>query len=323
MKVVNLQNIKENYFDIIKRSKGKKVYFVLKADAYGLGIVMIAKTLISLGAFHFAVVNVKEALILRRLNKNINILLLSDFSLEEKEILKNNNICVTISSISKIQMIQDMDIEIKINTGMNRFGLALEEVDEALMWVGKNNLNLVGIYTHIGNYHSQEFFKQYYKFSNIIKKRENINIHFVSSKGLDLQMDLYNTVRVGRALYRDNSLLLVEKIERINYCLKDSVIGYNDYTMSENGYIGIINMGYSDGLIRANNGRLVYINQKYYKIVSICMNHTLILVDQDVKENDEVELIGENVKIGYVSNYLKTIDYEILTSFPNQNIMYK
>ncbi len=322
MKYVNLRNIVNNLNEIKRVSNGKNIYAVLKANAYGHGLKRIFELLVSEHINYFCVSNINDALYLRSLNKSVNILLLSDFSLNDIEILKNNDITVTISKKEKISFLDNMKIELKVNTGMNRYGINPDDFYECLDLISKKNLKLIGIYTHIGDYGSATFYDQYLKFYNLVKKIDKINIHLQSSNGLEMDMDFFNSVRVGMALYRDNSMKIEEKISNIVYAKENEVVGYNDYKMTKDGYLGVINIGYSDGLLRANKGRYVYIKNNFYKIVSVCMNHTIVLVDESIKEGSKVTLLGEEVKIEYIKDYLKTNAYEVLVSFPNQGIIY-
>lgn len=73
--------------------------------------------------------------------------------------------------------------------------------------------------------------------------------------------------------------------------------------------------GYADGIIRKNTGRIVFINNKEYKIVgNVCMDMLFVKVDEDVQVDDEVEILKDISHIENVSKHLETIPYEVLCS---------
>ena len=79
--------------------------------------------------------------------------------------------------------------------------------------------------------------------------------------------------------------------------------------------IAIVPIGYADGIIRANKGRFVYINNKKYQIVgNICMDMLFIKVDQTIKVKDKVIIIKDIKHIKEIAKHLNTIEYEVLCS---------
>ena len=95
---------------------------------------------------------------------------------------------------------------------------------------------------------------------------------------------------------------------------KGEVVGYNGMFKAEKDTkIGVIPVGYADGIIRKNTGRYVYINNNKYKIVgNVCMDMLLVEIDENVHLYDTVELLKDNKHIEETAKYLETIPYEIL-----------
>jgi alanine racemase len=106
---------------------------------------------------------------------------------------------------------------------------------------------------------------------------------------------------------------LYTKVAMVKIVPKGEKIGYGmTYQTSEDEYIATLPIGYADGLIRANQGRNVYINGKYYPIVGrVCMDQIMVKVDKDVKVHDEVEIFGEHISLASMAKELNTIPYEI------------
>ena len=134
-----------------------------------------------------------------------------------------------------------------------------------------------------------------------------------------------NGSRLGIIMYgitdnKDLNLLstfkLYSEIIQINKLNPGDILGYNGiYKCKKEELIGVIPIGYADGIIRKNTGRYVYINDKKYKIVgNICMDMLFIKIDKDVRLHDKVLLIKDNNHLNEISKYLKTIPYEIICS---------
>ena len=90
--------------------------------------------------------------------------------------------------------------------------------------------------------------------------------------------------------------------------------GYNGIFKAEKDTkIGVVPIGYADGIIRKNTGRHVYIKGRKYKIVgNICMDMLFVDVDENVNLYDKVEVLKDNKHIEETAKYLETIPYEIL-----------
>ncbi|MDO4963076.1 MAG: alanine racemase [bacterium] len=112
-------------------------------------------------------------------------------------------------------------------------------------------------------------------------------------------------------------LKLISKVIEIKDVEKNEYIGYGlKYKTESNCKVAIVPIGYADGLSLNNSGRFVTINDKKYKIVgSINMKMITILVDDDVKLEDEVIVIGEDARS--ISAYTKTTPQNLFTTIPS------
>ena len=90
--------------------------------------------------------------------------------------------------------------------------------------------------------------------------------------------------------------------------------GYNGiFKAKRDTKIGVLPIGYADGIIRKNTGRHVYIKGIKYKIVgNICMDMLFVEIDENVNLYDKVEVLKDNKHIEETAKYLETIPYEIL-----------
>ncbi len=324
MLLLNIKQVKENY---LFYAKIKKVYAVIKSNAYGFGIKKIYKTLKKAGCNYFSVIDINEAIYLRKLDKKINILLLSDFDYNDLKKIIKNKIILTISSLEKFDKIYNLNnkikIELKIDTGMHRFGLSKNEYNAIIEKLkDKPNIKLLGVYTHMATNKSNFFYD--YQFNNFksLKINQNIDIHVSSSFGY-LYDNYTNTLRIGYGLYK-NSIYLYGKIIKIFKLKALEGLGYDlKYKANNDKLVAIVNIGYYDGLSRNFSNLYAYLNNKYVKIIgNICMNHCFILVDKSAKINDQVEFIGDHIKLEEIAKNLKTTPHEIIINLNKSNIKY-
>ena len=137
--------------------------------------------------------------------------------------------------------------------------------------------------------------------------------------------DFVNGCRLGIIMYGfttekilglPSTFRLISEVVKINELQKGDTLGYNGaFEAEENTKIAVVSIGYADGVIRKNTGRMVYINDKPYEIVgNICMDMMFVKVDDEVQVHDEVEVLRDNEHIEEVAKYLDTIPYEILCS---------
>ena len=82
-------------------------------------------------------------------------------------------------------------------------------------------------------------------------------------------------------------------------------IGYGaSYQAKEDIKVAVLPVGYYDGIGSKNNGRFVLINnKKYYMVGQMSMNMMIIKIDDSVKINDEVTLLGDSITPGTLASF--------------------
>lgn len=338
---INLDAIKQNVANAIEFAKKDYAFAVVKANAYGHGVVDISRVALEAGATHLAVATFDEALDLRKEFPKAPILVMGYTEPRFFQEASKYAITVTISNMEQIKVLakftDQLKVHFKVNTGMNRLGFStLSEIREAYVAIRYNtNVITEGIFTHfatadmmdIGYYHKQ--FKLFEEIVDDIGKFFKI-IHCQNSAATlyPLEgMEKCNAFRLGIAMYgynpsdeKDASFELTPALELFSHVSsilnlkKGSKVGYGaTYALKADGKVATIPIGYADGIIRASSGRDVMINGKRFPIVGrVCMDQLMILVDDSVALDDKVELIGSSITIGEVSRHLNTIDYETL-----------
>ncbi len=334
MKVL-LSNIEDNVKTIITTYPGYQYYFgVVKADSYGHCDNEVVKRIIKGGCNYLAVSSLEEALQIRKELKDIPILCLGVILPQFLPICIENKITITIPSLEygknmPKELLPKLICHIKIDTGMNRLGLKNEkEVTELYSYLKKYGCKTEGIYTHIYEASNQEKTeKQFDKFLQLtsgIPLLEIPIVHIAQSETVASfsKLPYVNGCRLGVIMYGITSTLLplkstfslISQIIEIKDLKKGETVGYNGIYQAQNDEkIGIVAIGYADGVIRKNTGRDVFIYGKRYPIIgNICMDMLMVKIDDTVKLYDEVEIIKDKEHLIEISDYLETIPYEVM-----------
>ena len=358
-KIISKKNLLNN-IKWVKELTAKQTLIcaMVKANAYGHGLEQVVQA-VKEDVDFFGVANLDEALGVRLLAPLSKVLIVG--KTDDFIMAIENDISFSIFSLQEMQnLIQKMNnyaglkipkIHIKINCGMNRFGVSsISEFQKVYKLALANNIIVEGVFTHFSTAGVDEeiFVKQKLKFKNFIKEIPNnqLPIIHIGGSGVLLknnkktiyklpEIDLdFNMVRVGILLYgyspskKIDGLKKVMKIEskivQIISVKKGEYVGYGkNFRAKKDMQVAIVPIGYADGLLRAySKGSLKIIkkigeSRKIYnsKIIgNICMDLTMI----DVSEVENVE-VGDRVIVldnaEKMANELSTISYEILTNF--------
>jgi alanine racemase len=323
---------KSNFFynlDICsKQAKSKdKIAIVLKDNAYGHGLIQIAKLSQEYGLTKAVVRDIKEA---QKIEKYFEqILILADTT---KETLAH---CfhITINSLEDINKIGAYNnVAIKIDTGMHRNGIEPNELEACIYRALEQKLTITSIFTHYKNADklSSEYFWQKDKFKLLKQEVKEIcaklNIpkiifHSSNSSGL-FRDDNFNDnfARIGIAAYGylENEIplknpklkpvlsLITNKIST-RVLKKNQSVGYGGaFTASKNMTISTYDIGYADGFLRIDP-TIPFITEDGYKLLGrVSMDNMSLECDKD-----EICLFNNVKKLANIHN---TITYEILTS---------
>lgn len=337
---INIKNLIYNIGYIkTKLNKNTKICLMVKANAYGHGIKNIVLNTYDI-VYYYGVATVEEAIKVRRLT-NKNILICGKCLNYKKAII--NSIEISVDNIEELKKIAQISknlnlkafIHIKVNTGMNRYGVkSIKKFKELVNFISnEKNLILKGVFTHFCSIISnKDFFnkqqKRFKEYTKLIKDK-NILIHTGGSEIAFLKNN-YDMIRVGIGAYGysdlDKNLKPVmsynSKIISTFYVNKNEFIGY-DITFKANSKIkiGIVPCGYADGINRnLSNNYSIKIKNDYCKIVGkICMDCFMVIIPAYVKENDIVTIFDNAKKMSLKSD---TIVYEILVNIKNERNKY-
>lgn len=341
---VNKKEFKNNVKKIKDYSK-KEIMPVIKANGYG---TYINKELDILNMFNIVgIAVVDEGVELRNIGYKKDILLLNQASIDEIDDILNNNIIVGLSSMEFLNHIGDksLRVHLEIETGMNRTGIKLNELETFINEVKKyKNVIVEGIYTHLSsadfdtNYTNKQL-DIFNKAVMIVKNSfDTIKyIHSQASNGLlNYKDDNTNIVRAGIIMYGYDSFLganelidfkpickLKTKITFIKEIDEGEKVSYSQkFTANKKLKVATIPIGYADGLRRElfNKGEVV-INGKRAKIIgTICMDSCMIdITNIDAKIGDTVYIWDNKIiTLDEVAEKCNTINYEIISTISNR-----
>ena len=338
---VNLKNIEFN-LNQIENLTQKKAIPVIKANAYGLGSIEVAKYLSKKNFKLFAVANLQEALEIKNFGLDNKIFIMGNNDKDDLKLAIENGFSITISSwddiknLEKLKTSKEVLIHIKIDTGMGRIGFSSEDSDGVIKYINKNKLGTIqGIYSHLSSADENED-EFTLKQINLFKRHEeNKDIpfkHILNSPGIFKYSKYTNTnyVRPGISMY---GILLfdtpLKKLLKPVFTLKTKVIyiktlnnntfiSYGKTAEGEKGdIIATLPIGYADGLDRRfSNGGTVKIHGKKCTIIGrICMDMTMIIIPNNLKNKvgvgTEVEIYGQDINekaqsIGSIADELMT-----------------
>lgn len=337
---IDLKQIEHNFL-VYKRylRKNVNIMAVIKADAYGHGDVMIARTLSKMGVNLFAVSNIDEAVGLRNSGITGEILILGYTSPKYAKTLSFLDLTQTIVSEEYAEELAKSKYEVKcqiaIDTGMNRIGISAIPLDDAETMIRNISRKLIvnGIFTHLCVADSNTLSDKQYtmmqlkRFKDIVDRIYDLDLPYIhcynSAGGLNYLEDtefnnrIGNIVRLGILLYGlkpDKSMDIPQDIKpamtwkSVISMVKNVPIGQSigygrTFITQRTSRIATVTTGYADGYSRqlSNKGFMILAGKKAPIVGRICMDQTLIDVTEipEAKMGENVILIGECNKFSY------------------------
>ena len=251
-----------------------KILAVVKADAYGLGAVEVARYLEDKVEM-FAVTTVEEGIELRQNGIDIPILVFTPINEYDAQEHRKYSLTATIDNKECIEIIANSGesphpCHLKVNIGMNRLGCHVEEAESLLKEMSRHSsIEITGIYAHLAkakNRSKKETIKQINTFVKLIKGIDEKGIkrglaHLANSTAfLRYPESRLDMVRLGTLLYGQTSFPLPESRElatpfrafarviATREVYKGDSVGYGgDYVAHKKQRIAIISIGFGDG----------------------------------------------------------------------------
>lgn len=326
---INREKLLENY-DAAKKLSHQEVWPVLKANAYGHGLEQVAVILKERRFEYIIVDSYYEALKIWNVS-NQKVLLIGPILPYNYSKIDWSRVTIMVQSVDQIRELaalgKKIKIHLKINTGMNRQGIEVEEVAEAVRAIKMSDkLRLEGVMSHLADADNDDNSWTEIQENNFRKAIELIKIeglkpkyfHLAATAGMTkTKLGELNAIRLGLGLYQQ-TLRMVSTIIKVRKVKRGEKVSYGGiYKFDEDSFIGIIPVGYYEGLDRRLvNNKMVKYKNNYYPIVGrICMN--MCVVNFGMTEPNlygEVEIIGKDREdsIEEMAKLMGTISYEVL-----------
>tara|TARA_B100000287_G_scaffold332681_1_gene317754 strand:+ start:2532 stop:3581 length:1050 start_codon:yes stop_codon:yes gene_type:complete len=333
--VIDYELVRKN-IQIVKSKLPKDCNFmgVIKSDAYGHDLEMTVKALDDV-VDGYGVVRLEEAMKIRESSLKPILAMQGVYSSDAYDSLKQKNIWSVVHSISQLPLAKKYQEEIifwiKINTGMNRLGIGLDELDQFQSFFNDSNVLMTHLACadnpkdELNNVQFQNFNNAYNQIS--IKMSRSI----LNSAGVfNFPEYSYDWVRVGIAMYGGidfpdlkTAMTFRSQIISIQSLDVNERIGYGGRVKTEkSSKIAIIYCGYADGYPQtAIDGTCVLVNGHLAEIIGR-VSMDLISIDitgiQDCKIGDWCELWSPELSILENAKKNSLISYELMTKMSHR-----
>ena len=344
---VNIGNVEHNISQLKKFiPHDKKILAVVKADAYGHGVLMLTPTFVATGIHMLGVASLDEAQQLRDAGFDLPILVLGAAPIWAFDWVAENNITISIFSEQHLLAAKQafektglkVPVHVKIDTSMNRIGISPDKAVDYINLVQKSDfMELKGVFTHFACAENREVTtNQINIFKEVVKQienREKLVIHCANTAttiAYQHDLDFTNMVREGIGLYGlmpdlpanttqkpDLKQIIGLKGRIVNIHTADSGSGVSyAYTFKtpKTTQIATIPIGYADGVPRKMSNKLLgKLNGKIVKqIGNITMDQMMFdITGVEASEGDIITLLDEDLSINTWAKELETINYEL------------
>jgi len=340
---VNLKAIAHNIRELRRMTNPKACFMaVVKANAYGHGIIEVARESLENGAEALGVANIEEGIQIRKAGFDAPVLIFGYTPPMHVKKLIEFNLTQTVCSYEISEKLskaaakygKKIKVHIKVDTGMGRLGLlwAIKDnsVSEILSISRLPMLELEGIYTHFATADESDRSyadKQFAIFTDFLNELRIAGLeipvtHAANSAAIINMPETHlDMVRAGISIY---GLYTSEEVDRSIIKLKPAMelktkiihlkkvpagfkVSYGiTYETEKPTTIATVSIGYADGLNRllSSNGRMLVCGQKAPIVGRVCMDLTML----DVGEIPEVAMEKEVVIFGKQGDSSITVD---------------
>lgn len=329
---IDLGRLKENFLNI-RNKTNTRVMAVVKADAYGHGMLRCVEALESLGSSrpeYYAVALLEEAIELRKSFPSVRILVFAPAESDELVFFDEYDLIATVGEPWQLEMLEEaftyrsekpLKVHLKTDTGMGRIGVRFNDAAAYMRrLIAIPGISVDGIYTHFAT--SDEYDKsfaglQLERFCGIVDELKASGVDYglahCSNSGaiLDMPDAYFDMVRPGIILYGyypslDTSasvevspvMSLISTVSTVKRLKKGETVSYGRrYTASEDTTIVTVPIGYADGFVRGLTNRCqAIINGNIIRQAGqVCMDRIMFEAgDAEVSAGDRVVLLGRD-----------------------------
>lgn len=345
---IDLDALADNVRLLKSRANGAALVAVVKANAYGHGAVAVARAALAAGADRLGVICADEGEQLRRAGITAPILVmghtpageaqrLADLSLTPSVV--SSEVALALARVASERGIE-MPVHLKVDTGLNRYGLPHSEAADLGRWLRDlAGIQVEGLFTHFASADEGDksyTVEQHKLFLAVAEQLDWVPIRHVSNTATlldmpDMSLEMvrpglgiygcYPSSQVKRSLPLRPALSLKGRIARLTSLAPGESVSYGrTWRAPRPSLIGLVMCGYADGLPRAlsNRGSVLVRGRRAPIVGRVCMDMSMVDVSDiaDVSVDDEVVIIGrqgeEEISADEVAELCGTISYEIL-----------
>jgi alanine racemase len=344
--IISAAALRHNLGVARKRAPQSKIMAIIKANAYGHGLVPTARALADADAF--GVARLSEALLLRSHGLSQRLVLLEGvFSNEELQAAINHNLDIVVHSPEQLHMLRNwrgqpaLQVWLKVDTGMNRLGFRVDDFLHA--WTELKELKSIAalrVMTHLANadvandVHTQHQLQCFNALTSALQVERSIG----NSAGLLAWPQAHvEWVRPGLMLYGVSpfahdeadhyqlkpAMTLQSRLIAIRQVKAGEPVGYSGtWRASRDSQIGIVAVGYGDGYPRLiQHGTPVRLGTKQLPIVGR-VSMDMIAIDLSLYQSEEagvganvgdvVTLWGQGLPVERIAQCAGTIPYDLI-----------
>jgi len=351
---VDFSRLANNYRAIQEKVAPALMMPILKANAYGHGLVEVGRLMETLGADYIGVALLEEGILLREHGIRMPILVLGGIFGNQVPFFLKHNLFITASSIEKLWQVDEISeqlglkakVHLKIDTGMERIGVHYYNAEELLEASETcKHIDVEGIFSHFANSDAADLSHarlQIERFDEVLSFYEKHDLppprlRHMSNSGAILQLPEanYDIVRPGLILYGvypspEVSLTIAispalswkSRVVYFKVIKPGHPVGYGSTWQTDHFVRAVtVPVGYGGGYFRSMSHKAqVLIRGKRYPVVGrISMDQIVVNLEWESAYNDdEVLVLGEMgdeaVTAENLAEWAGTIPYEILTN---------
>lgn len=347
---IDLGALQRNYVRLAQYTKSE-IMPVVKANAYGHGVIPVVRTLRAAGAKRFGVALLEEALEIKAAFPDLGLMVLGVTPPEASDRMVREEIIPEICCLENAQALsraavaqgKTATLHIKVDTGMGRVGFRPDETEDILRTAALPGLFIEGIYMHFATADDSDltFAKEQLElFHALCRTLQEQGLHIPirhaanSAAFIQLPESHLELVRPGAIMYGlppssvigyaagvEPALSWKAKITHLKMIKSGETVSYGrSFEAVAPTRVATIPLGYADGLRRSlsNKGQVLLRGKRVRIIGRVCMDQTMLDVTEvpDAAVGDTVTLLGcdgeEHIDAAELGEKMDTINYEVL-----------
>ncbi|MBD5092352.1 MAG: alanine racemase [Clostridiales bacterium] len=305
----------------IKAQSAAKLLLMVKADAYGHGLLEVARsTENEVDAFGVATVDEGVRLRSSGISKDILTLIWAAHELEEGVA---HRLTLALSNETQLARIvdllengkakpQDIRLHIALDSGMHRLGFCESELDGVLSKLKECGVEIEGAYSHL-RVRSMRQISAFDRMCAAVRRYyPNAIRHLAASHSIPCKRLHYDMVRLGIAAYH-GAMRVVSEVVAARHVSKGEFVSYGNFKLERDTNTAVIFGGYADGVCREHPSD-VYIRGRRCRVLGrVCMDMCIVDCGDFLPNIGEEVALVDGERILEVAKQRRSIEYTVMT----------